>query len=126
MRWIDRPEADWPPPQLAAQMWRQLCCAIRTGAGCRMRGSGSLACKTAARVLLLSCCQIVVAANFQQANPEAARALKSGNLEAVRQFLADPRQLESIESNIYVLQDVYGMAVESGSVPLLRYLDSRG
>jgi hypothetical protein len=65
-------------------------------------------------------------ASWEQSDPRAARAFGSGNLEQVKRIFADPDRARGMETNIPVLLDAYAKAVESGSVPLLEYLDTRG
>jgi hypothetical protein len=69
--------------------------------------------------------QSVKGAGWEQSDPEAVRAFESGNLARVKQVLNDP-QRKYIEEKIYILADAYGRTIESGSIPVLEYLDSRG
>lgn len=80
----------------------------------------------AAMPFLLFCGQGALAAALAQSDTELVAALGSGNVELVERILADPKRSEPIERSIYVLRDAYALAVESGSVPLLKYLESRG
>lgn len=90
-----------------------------------MKLTGSFLWRAAAWALLATCGQMGHAAGFEQSDGEAARAIKTGNVADIKRIFADPKRVGPIESNIFVLQDVYMLAVGSGSVPLLQYLDSR-
>lgn len=83
--------------------------------------------KTLVGLLLFSLvCQELRGASWEQSDPQAAKAFGSGNVEQVKRILADPKRIQMIETNIFVLQDAYTKAVESGSVSLLKYLDTKG